>query len=166
VLVGTVYALDEKTTRKAALRQLTVRPVDQNRLLIRRTARRARSAMAFSGSARTIAISRGGLNRMAASAAPARAPRRAINLKGPGQPGRLIFVSVLVGTTGGFTSRIGWRRPVRWRRVAIQAFASSFKPQGSPRSLNWAAVGSVARFKLALTRCALCVSPGTVETFV
>ena len=34
VLVRAVYAPDEKT----ALKELTVRPVDQNRLLIRRTA--------------------------------------------------------------------------------------------------------------------------------
>jgi hypothetical protein len=34
VLVGTVYALDEKT----ALKELTVRPVNPNRLLIRLTA--------------------------------------------------------------------------------------------------------------------------------
>jgi hypothetical protein len=38
VLLGTVYAPDEKTARKTALKELTVRPVDQNRLLIRRTA--------------------------------------------------------------------------------------------------------------------------------
>jgi hypothetical protein len=30
VLVWTVYAPDEKTARKAALKELTVRPVDQN----------------------------------------------------------------------------------------------------------------------------------------
>ena len=103
---------------------------------------------------------------MAASAALARPARRAINLKGRGQPYRLISFRCWIWTNGRFTSRIGWRRPVRWRRVAIQAFASSFKPQGSPRSLNWAATGPLARFKLALTRCALCVSPGTVEMFV
>jgi hypothetical protein len=28
------------------------------------------------------------------------------------------------------------------------------------------AAGLLTRFKLALTRCALCVSPGTVEMFV
>jgi len=38
VFIGTVYAPDEKTARKAALKELTVRPVDRNRLLIRRTA--------------------------------------------------------------------------------------------------------------------------------
>jgi hypothetical protein len=38
VFIGTVYAPDEKTARKAALKELTVRPVDQNRLLIRRAA--------------------------------------------------------------------------------------------------------------------------------
>jgi len=38
VLVGTVYAPDEKTARKAAFKELTVRRVDQNRLLIRRAA--------------------------------------------------------------------------------------------------------------------------------
>ena len=37
VLVGTIYAPDEKTARKAVLKELTVRAVDQNRLLIRRT---------------------------------------------------------------------------------------------------------------------------------
>jgi hypothetical protein len=68
---------------------------------IRVQTRRARGpgrnvrAAIFAGSARTIAISRGGLNRMAASAVPARPARRAINLKGPGPLCRLIFVSVL-----------------------------------------------------------------------
>jgi hypothetical protein len=38
VLVGWVYALDEKTAREAALKALTVTPTVQNRLLIRRSA--------------------------------------------------------------------------------------------------------------------------------
>ena len=38
VLVGTAYEPDEKTARKAAFKELTVRRVDQNRLLIRRAA--------------------------------------------------------------------------------------------------------------------------------
>jgi hypothetical protein len=36
--VRVIKASDEKTARKAALKELTVRPVDQSRLLIRRTA--------------------------------------------------------------------------------------------------------------------------------
>jgi hypothetical protein len=38
VLLGAVYAHDEKTARKAALKELTVSPTVQNRLLIRRAA--------------------------------------------------------------------------------------------------------------------------------
>jgi hypothetical protein len=38
VLVGTVYESDEKTSRKAVLKELAVTPTDQNRLVIRRTA--------------------------------------------------------------------------------------------------------------------------------
>jgi hypothetical protein len=56
------------TVRKAVLKKLTVRAVGQNRLLIRRTPRGVRSAMGFVGFARTIAISRGGWSRTAASA--------------------------------------------------------------------------------------------------
>jgi hypothetical protein len=81
VLVETAYAPDEKTACKTALKELAVRPVDQNRLLIRRTAWTARSAVAF-----TLAIGCGGLNRMAASAALARPARRAIILRGTASP--------------------------------------------------------------------------------
>jgi hypothetical protein len=118
------YGPDEKTACKASLKELRVKPVDQNRLPIRRTARSARSAMAFAGSARTSAKIHGGLNR-------ARPARRAFNPKGAASPGPGRNVDSLVAFVGG--------HPDRWRRAAIQSFASSFKVQGSLRSPNWAA---------------------------
>jgi hypothetical protein len=80
---------DEKT----ALKEPTLRPVDQNRLL-------TADGMTCPVSARTIAISRGGLNRMASSAALARPAGRPINLKGRGQPCGLIPFRRRIGTKG------------------------------------------------------------------
>ena len=36
-LLGTVYAADEDSARRAALKELNIRPEDQKRLLIRRS---------------------------------------------------------------------------------------------------------------------------------